>query len=237
MLTKLQHLRSEVHTAVLLTVQVFWDMTPCQWVVKSPRFEGRVFLYFESHVAWHGFTRRLMFSETHRKKQANEQEQDPLRSTCLSERIILKKISKNILNRKCLAQFNSTTKSASYRVPTATSPNHLLLMFPVASQSSPGFSMFSLFLISRDTIFWKAGLISDPGWKIHPPCLCAAITSIAKQKHAKVFSHPTLFDLLNNTILWRVPRTQRLYFLWHQSADESEQEHWWNHTAGEKPKY
>jgi hypothetical protein len=73
MLTKVQHLRSEVLAAVLLTVQVFWDMTPCQWVINSPLFEGKVLLYFEGHVAWHCFTRRLLFSETHRtNKQTNK---------------------------------------------------------------------------------------------------------------------------------------------------------------------
>jgi hypothetical protein len=83
-LTKLVYVRSEVLTALLLTIQVFRDVTPCHWV--SPRVSKEQADYFEGHVAWHCCTRRLLFSEKH---QTNKQEQDPLRSTCLSERVIL----------------------------------------------------------------------------------------------------------------------------------------------------
>jgi hypothetical protein len=106
----------------------------------------------------------------------------------------------------------------------------MLLLFPVASQSS-------LFLISRETIISKAWLISDSGWKIRSTCLCAAITSLEEQNHAKVHSHSTAPNLRNNIALWRVPKIHRLSFLWHGCAGESEQEHWWNDKTKKKPKY
>ena len=87
MLTKVEYLRSEVLTAVLLTIQVFWDVTSCHWVNKSPRFEGTD-LHFEGHVAWRCFTRRLLFSET--LKQTNKRKTAGPTQRHLSVRIILK---------------------------------------------------------------------------------------------------------------------------------------------------
>jgi len=34
------HSKSEVLTALLLKLQVFWDVTRCSWVISSGRVEG-----------------------------------------------------------------------------------------------------------------------------------------------------------------------------------------------------
>jgi hypothetical protein len=37
---KINFMRFEVFTALLLKIQVFWDVTPCYWVSCSQHFEG-----------------------------------------------------------------------------------------------------------------------------------------------------------------------------------------------------
>jgi len=150
-------------------------------------------------VAWHCFTRRLLFSETLRTNiQTNEQEQDPLTSTCLGGRIMLKNLSINILIRKLLARSNSTPKSASSNTSNATRPDHLLL-FPVASQSAPDRAqyVFPLSHIKRDDYFESVARLR---FRMEDSSAMSAWTDhvTRRTKHAKVLSHPTLPDLRNN---------------------------------------
>ena len=71
MLTKLHHLRSEVLRAVLLTVQVFWDMTPCHWAINSRVSNEQFFLMLR--VTWPGTVSPDVYCSAKHTEQTKKQ--------------------------------------------------------------------------------------------------------------------------------------------------------------------